>query len=66
MAYITTNAPLTASNPATGFFEGLVARIKAWRNFNRTVAELSKLTDRELEDIGITRGSIRYYARKAI
>ncbi len=63
MAYITTNAPLIASSPALGFFEATVARIQAWRMYRKTVAELSALTDRELDDIGITRGSIPHYAR---
>lgn len=65
MAYITANTQLTASNPALGFFEAIVARFQAWRMFRKTVAELSSLTDRELDDIGITRGSIPHYARAA-
>jgi uncharacterized protein YjiS (DUF1127 family) len=65
MAYITANAPLTATAPALGFFEATVARIQAWRMYRKTVAELSALSDRELDDIGITRGSIPHYARAA-
>jgi uncharacterized protein YjiS (DUF1127 family) len=65
MAYITANAPLTAAAPALGFFEATVARIQAWRMYCKTVAELSALSDRELDDIGITRGSIPHYARAA-
>ena len=63
MAYISSDAPLSSARPALGFFEALVARYNAWRTYNRTIAELSKLSDRELDDIGITRGSIRHYAR---
>lgn len=65
MAYITENTSLTAARPATGFFEALVARYNAWRIYRTTVAELNSLTDRELDDIGITRGSIHHYARQA-
>ena len=65
MAYITANAPLTAAAPALGFFEATVARIQAWRMYRKTVAELSALSDRELDDISITRGSIPHYARAA-
>jgi len=65
MAYIATNAPLTVSNPALGYFEALIARFQAWRTFRQTVAELSALSDRELKDIGLTRGSIRSHARAA-
>ena len=63
MAYVSSDAQLSAARPALGFFGALVARYDAWRTYQRTVAELSKLSDRELDDIGITRGAIRYYAR---
>lgn len=65
MAYITTNTQIAASIPALGYFEAMVARFQAWRMYRKTVAELSSLTDRELDDIGITRGSIPHYARVA-
>ncbi len=63
MAYITTNASLATSAPARGYIEALFARFHAWRMYRKTVAELSALTDHELEDIGVTRGSIPYFAR---
>lgn len=34
------------------------------RTYKRTLKELSKLTDRELADIGISRGMIREIARE--
>ena len=37
-----------------------------WRRYRDTVGELSRLTNRELSDLGIARGDIRYVARKAI
>ena len=33
--------------------------VATWRGKNRTYAELSKLSDRELDDIGLCRGDIR-------
>lgn len=63
MAYITANTQLTASNPALGYFEAMVARLQAWRMYRKTVAELSALTDRELDDIGLIRSEIPNYAR---
>ena len=63
MAYIATNAPAAPANPALGYFEALIARFQAWRTYRQTVAELSALSDRELDDIGLTRGAIRTYAR---
>jgi len=65
MAYITANTQLTASTPALGYFEAMVARLHAWRAYRKTVAELSALTDRELDDIGLNRSEIPNYARSA-
>lgn len=41
----------------------LAARYAAWRNYRSTVAELGALTDRQLADIGVTRGEIMAVAR---
>lgn len=65
MAYITANTQMTASNPALGYFEAMVARFQAWRMYRKTVAELSALSDRELDDIGLIRSEVPNYARKA-
>ena len=49
--------------------EGLVTSIKsitqklaAWRRYRDAVRELSQLTDRELDDIGVRRGDIPFIA----
>ena len=49
--------------------EGLMTSIKsisqklaAWRRYRDAVRELSQLSDRELEDIGIRRGDIPFIA----
>lgn len=36
-----------------------------WRTYRNTVAELGRLSNRELEDIGISRVNIHGVARKA-
>jgi uncharacterized protein YjiS (DUF1127 family) len=41
----------------------LIRAFRAWRNYDRSVRELSRLNDRELADIGITRSDIRTVAR---
>jgi uncharacterized protein YjiS (DUF1127 family) len=46
-------------------FETLKARYSAWNRYNRTVAELSALSHRELEDIGFAPWDIKSVARKA-
>jgi len=64
MAFVTTQAPVLAQAPARGFVDGLIARFAAWRIYRRTVAELSALSDRELDDIGLIRSEIPTYARQ--
>ncbi|MDF3854483.1 DUF1127 domain-containing protein [Paracoccus sp. P2] len=44
-------------------FARLTARIAAWNDARITRRELSRLTDRELTDIGLTRGDIEHVAR---
>jgi uncharacterized protein YjiS (DUF1127 family) len=36
---------------------------RKWRNYRRTVTELSALSNRELDDLGINRGDIPHVAR---
>jgi uncharacterized protein YjiS (DUF1127 family) len=36
-----------------------------WRNYRNAVAELSMLSNRELDDMGVARANIREIARKA-
>jgi uncharacterized protein YjiS (DUF1127 family) len=54
---------------ASEILHGLVARIKAriasWLRYRATVDELDRLTDRQLADIGISRGNIVAVARVA-
>ncbi|WP_082367109.1 DUF1127 domain-containing protein [Ensifer adhaerens] len=43
-----------------------VARsFNAWRKYRQTVAELGRMTSRELNDLGIARADIRSVARAA-
>jgi uncharacterized protein YjiS (DUF1127 family) len=47
-------------------FETLKTRYSTWKRYNRTVAELSALSNRELADLGIMRTDIQAVARKAV
>ena len=40
-------------------------RLRNWNRYRHTVRELSQLTDRDLSDLGICRGDIRYVAKKS-
>jgi uncharacterized protein YjiS (DUF1127 family) len=41
-------------------------RFSAWRRYRASVRELSQLTDRDLNDLGICRADIEAICRKAV
>ncbi len=43
----------------------IVRSYNNWRRYRETVAELGKLSSRELNDLGINRADIPFVARKA-
>ena len=49
----------------TMFLSLLAAKIAAWRRYRESVRELSRLSDRELNDLGIARGDIEFVARQS-
>jgi uncharacterized protein YjiS (DUF1127 family) len=49
----------------TTMFAALVRMIREWKRYNRSVAELNRLGDRELADIGISRSDIQRVAWNA-
>ncbi|MGN6459728.1 MAG: DUF1127 domain-containing protein [Pseudolabrys sp.] len=46
-------------------FITIIRFLQAWRRYNRSLNELSRLGDRELADIGISRSEIPTIAWKA-
>ena len=48
------------SNP----FKGAMKRYEQYKKYNETLNELSKLSDKELSDIGLHRGMIRSVANE--
>jgi uncharacterized protein YjiS (DUF1127 family) len=44
----------------------LISNYRNWRRYRDTVSELSRLSNRELTDLGITRSDIPFVARKSI
>ena len=67
---------MTFTNELHGYETGIVRRMRATlelaranhtkrRDYNRTYAELSKLSARELDDLGIHRENIAAVAREA-
>ena len=49
--------------PATSFFASIAGQFMAWNDRRVTVKMLSRLTDRELDDIGLERGDIATWSR---
>jgi len=43
----------------------IVGSFKNWRSYRRTVSELGALSNRELDDLGITRSDIPFIAKRA-
>lgn len=46
-------------------FAAIVRFIREWKKYNRSLTELSRLGDRELADIGVSRSDIHRLAWKA-
>jgi uncharacterized protein YjiS (DUF1127 family) len=55
---IMTNRSVGAGSGATRVLADVVGRIAAWNDARVTRKALSKLSDRELDDLGLTRGDI--------
>jgi uncharacterized protein YjiS (DUF1127 family) len=49
----------------TIMFDTVVSKYKTYRRYQETYRELSRLTTRELDDLGIARGEIPALARRA-
>ena len=45
--------------------KSITEKLTAWRRYRDAVRELSQLSDRELDDIGIRRGDIPFVAAQA-
>ena len=52
-------------NGIANFFKRLGAEIKRRRNIRHTINELSRLTTHELNDIGLSRGDIKFIAHQS-
>jgi uncharacterized protein YjiS (DUF1127 family) len=44
----------------------ITEKLNAWRRYREAVRELSLLSDRELNDIGVRRGDIEFIVRQSV
>ncbi|PWW04179.1 uncharacterized protein YjiS (DUF1127 family) [Hoeflea marina] len=44
----------------------LITSYASWRKYRETCSELNRLSERELGDIGMSRGDIPFVARRAL
>jgi uncharacterized protein YjiS (DUF1127 family) len=54
----TGDSPLPLKGLTIMFLSHLIGVLRQWRRYNQSLRELNRLGDRELADIGITRGDI--------
>jgi uncharacterized protein YjiS (DUF1127 family) len=47
-------------------FKTISEKLTTWRKYRDAVRELSQLSDRELNDIGIRRGDIEFIVRRSL
>ena len=47
------------------FISVIAAKLAAYRRYRESVRELSRLSDRELSDLGIARSDIEFVARQS-
>jgi uncharacterized protein YjiS (DUF1127 family) len=58
MTTLDTNRPVAGSTSILSLFSGMFSAMAAWNDARITRKSLSKLTARELDDIGLCRGDI--------
>lgn len=49
-----------------GFIMNVTRALNNWRKYRQTVNELGRMTNRELQDLGIDRADIRSVARASV
>ena len=54
----------TVTRRIAGALSAMVAAIREWNDTRRTVAALSRLSEDQLDDIGLTRSDIRDFSRR--
>ena len=62
---IFTRSGAAESTRLGGFFRGIAESWRSYDSYRRTLIELDRLSDRELDDLGLSRHQIRSVAYRA-
>ena len=65
MAFVTTTSAVRSPRSGETLIGKLMAAFSRYRLYSRTITELNQLNDRELADLGLSRGSIMSVAHEA-
>lgn len=66
MSVVNTGAARRSSEAGLAIFANVFATLNSWNDRRITRSSLSKLTDRQLDDIGLCRGDIDRIARRPL
>lgn len=66
MAFLTASTQTHAAPQRSTLMNDLRAGWTRYKLYNRTLREMRALSDRELADLGLTRGELRHVARRAV
>ena len=64
-SYLLSNGQNNRPSNERNLIMGLIRNYREWRRTRETVSELNRLSNRELQDLGISRSEIPYIARQA-
>jgi uncharacterized protein YjiS (DUF1127 family) len=63
--YLSIATEIDNNKPFEDTTMNLIRNYRNWRRYRDTVGELNRLSNRELNDLGITRGDIPFVARRS-
>jgi uncharacterized protein YjiS (DUF1127 family) len=66
MAFLSNTVHVPFAHRFSAVIATLITDFTNYRMYRKTIAELQKLSDRELTDLGLSRSEVKYSATKAV
>lgn len=66
MAFLTNTIHVPFANRFTAVVASMITDFTNYRMYRKTIVELQKLNDRELNDLGLSRSEIKFSATQAV